>query len=244
MTQAIRSITVWVFLLGAASVLVSAQKPSQNFKSTENLIKADENVLSVSKRRFSYPSKPSMSRAQVASVFRDHLVGFPRSHSDELAAHLLRLATRHQFDPALILSLIQVESSFRVSAISPVGAVGLMQLMPPTANEVAGKLDLPYRGVEDLHNPFINMTLGVTYLAFLRDYYDGKMTFFLGAYNAGPGRMDGFLRRNIFYPKLTQPYVERIEEYLLVMRTYGRPPQEDQEYKKQPQQAFLSPSAT
>ena len=68
---------------------------------------------------------------------------------------------QHHFDPAFILSLIQVESSFRIKARSSVGAIGLMQLMPATALNVARDRRIRFAGERALTDPYLNLTLGV-----------------------------------------------------------------------------------
>ncbi len=92
-------------------------------------------------------------------------------------------------DPQLVRAVVAVESSGDPRAVSHAGARGLMQLMPPTAAEQAGKL-----GIEDhdeqrlLEGPY-NLRLGCAYLAYLLRRYDGAEPFALAAYNAGPTRV-------------------------------------------------------
>jgi soluble lytic murein transglycosylase len=74
-------------------------------------------------------------------------------------------------------------------AQSPVGARGLMQLMPATAKETAGKLNVPYRDEQQLFEPLFNLRLGSAYLKRLLDVYDGNRILAAAAYNAGPGRV-------------------------------------------------------
>ena len=78
----------------------------------------------------------------------------------------------------LVRALIQAESAFNPRAVSPKGAMGLMQLMPGTAAEF---------GVFDAFNPVQNVRAGVRYLKRLLDSYDGRVELALAAYNAGPG---------------------------------------------------------
>jgi hypothetical protein len=87
-------------------------------------------------------------------------------------------ARRHGIDRALVLAVIAIESGFRVSAVSRVGAQGLMQLMPETANDL---------GV-DPTDPHDNVDGGARYLAWLMKIF-GDHRLALAAYNAGPGRV-------------------------------------------------------
>lgn len=100
----------------------------------------------------------------------------------------------------LVRAVIQVESAFNPRAVSPRGAMGLMQLMPSTATE--------YR-VADPFDPGENIRAGVAYLRRLLDRYDNRVELALAAYNAGPGAVD---RHGVTVPpyRETRDYVRRI----------------------------------
>jgi len=85
---------------------------------------------------------------------------------------------RHGVDPALVAALIRVESGFRVDAVSPQGAQGLMQVMPDTAALL---------GFSDGTEPHVNLEIGTRYLAILLEQFGGDAELALAAYNAGPG---------------------------------------------------------
>ncbi|KAA9006066.1 lytic transglycosylase domain-containing protein [Histidinibacterium aquaticum] len=91
-------------------------------------------------------------------------------------------------DPALALSIARRESEFRVDAGSHVGALGLMQLMPATAREVAGWENLPYDRQRLTRDWSYNATLGSSYLAYLEERFGYSPAMISAGYNAGPGR--------------------------------------------------------
>jgi hypothetical protein len=161
-----------------------------------------------------------MKQSEVARIFKERLDLFPLSKAPELAGHLLDLCRKHRFDPAFLLALIEVESQFKVRAQSPVGALGLMQLMPATATHVWKGMGLrvpsggvlPRRVVED---PFINLSLGVAYLAELRDRYRNLPAYYLvTAYNMGPAKLDELLARPGFRPVKSRVYYREIRKRL------------------------------
>jgi soluble lytic murein transglycosylase len=88
----------------------------------------------------------------------------------------------------LVAGIIRQESAFDPGATSPVGARGLMQVMPATAREVAGKLDMPYAPAR-LYDPAYSVRLGATYFAQLLDMFDGNVELSLASYNGGPNRI-------------------------------------------------------
>ena len=104
-------------------------------------------------------------------------------------AAIVREARRNGLDPLLVAAVIQVESRFDPFAVSGVGACGLMQLMPPTAQWLLDKDSDSNDKLRPAHlfNPVLNIELGTTYLAQLMKRFDGDLPQALIAYNAGPG---------------------------------------------------------
>jgi soluble lytic murein transglycosylase len=105
---------------------------------------------------------------------------------------IVREARRNGLDPLLVAAVIQVESRFDPFAVSGVGACGLMQLMPPTAQWLLDKQPDDSDGPDKvkkshLFNPVLNIELGTAYLAQLMQRFDGDLNLALIAYNAGPG---------------------------------------------------------
>jgi soluble lytic murein transglycosylase-like protein len=109
-------------------------------------------------------------------------------------------ADRHNVDPALVRAVIETESNWNPSAVSRKGAVGLMQLMPTTAQRF---------GVSDFYTPQQNVEAGVKYLKTLLERYDGNLDLALAAYNAGEGAVD----RAHGIPRFreTRDYVQKVQ---------------------------------
>lgn len=91
---------------------------------------------------------------------------------------IVAAADRHGLDPALVKAVMLVESGFNPEAVSPKGALGLMQLMPATAREV---------GVTDAFDPAQNIEGGTAYLRRMVEHFGGNRPKAIAAYNAGPG---------------------------------------------------------
>lgn len=100
-----------------------------------------------------------------------------------------RVAREHGMESTLLYAISRQESAMYPLAQSPVGARGLMQLMPATARHTAGKVGYPYRDEQQLFDPEVNIQLGSAYLKGLLDNYNGNRVFAAAAYNAGPGRV-------------------------------------------------------
>ena len=97
--------------------------------------------------------------------------------------------------PEIALAVARRESEFNSNAVSRAGARGLMQLMPSTAKKVADELNLKY-SLKRLNTDWkYNVELGSEYMHFLLGKYDGSLLLTLGAYNAGPSRMDGWIKK-------------------------------------------------
>ena len=94
----------------------------------------------------------------------------------------------HPVPAELVLSIARRESEFDPTVISPAGARGLMQVMPATAREVAGWLDVEYSETKLLEDPVYNAVLGAEYLSRLAEEFNGNAVMIAAAYNAGPSR--------------------------------------------------------
>ena len=131
-------------------------------------------------------------------LVRSTVVVRPPAPPVSIAELVEKTSKAHNVDPLLVDSLIQVESGYNPNAVSPKGAQGLMQLMPPTARML---------GVNDSFDPAENIEAGVKYLKYLQELYkDDRLA--LAAYNAGPGAVDRF-KQVPPYPE-TQKYVEKV----------------------------------
>ncbi|OYU35885.1 MAG: lytic transglycosylase [Novosphingobium sp. PASSN1] len=96
----------------------------------------------------------------------------------------------------MIHAIARQESQFAQNAVSHAGARGLMQLMPATANEQAGKLGLAYSTSALIDDAGFNLQLGGSYFQRLLDYYNGSYPLAVAAYNAGAGNVNKWLRAN------------------------------------------------
>jgi soluble lytic murein transglycosylase len=121
-------------------------------------------------------------------------------------------ARHYDLDPALLAAVIYQESKFHPSARSKSGAIGLMQLLPQTAEGIAVHTGGTAFRVSDLYNPEINVRYGAWYLHHLEQKYGDERTA-LAAYNAGQENIDRWHAegRGIVFPE-TRAYVSRVEE--------------------------------
>lgn len=99
-------------------------------------------------------------------------------------------------DWTMVHAIGRQESEFDRNRVSHAGARGVMQLMPGTAREQAGKLGINYMAADLTATPHYNIQLGDAYFARMMSYYGGAYPLAVGAYNAGPGRVNEWLRKN------------------------------------------------
>ena len=123
---------------------------------------------------------------------------------------ILGVSQREEVSPHLVAAVIFTESRFRRDARSDAGALGLMQLMPETAQEVAEHLGLQGYTSNDLLDPKTNITLGVSYLKYLMSRFRTS-ELVLAAYNAGPTTVEHWLAENepVSYPE-TKQYIKSV----------------------------------
>jgi soluble lytic murein transglycosylase-like protein/TolA-binding protein len=127
---------------------------------------------------------------QLATVEQDKVppyfikMYYPTKYQDAIRKN----AAKHGLDPHLVMGLILQESYYNPTARSRVGATGLMQIMPPTGRELAGRLRIPF-AVTRLENPDVNIQLGTLHLRNLINLFGGNTYLAVASYNAGQGNV-------------------------------------------------------
>jgi soluble lytic murein transglycosylase-like protein len=145
---------IYVYERPDGSIKFSSQKPAPGVKAK---------VFEARKAGYSYFSRGTRHMSE--PLFLGHYVTL----IDETAR-------KYKLLPALLRAVIHTESSFNPKAVSPKGAMGLMQLMPATAR---------YLGVDDPFSPYDNIKGGARHLSYLIGRYNGNLAYALAAYNAG-----------------------------------------------------------
>lgn len=135
-----------------------------------------------------------------------------------------RLDSNGDIDPMLVWSIMRNESTFKPRVISPAGAVGLMQLMPTTANLMAHDLGEGKVSVTDLYRPATNIAYGITYLDKLAGLFPGNAVAVIASYNAGEQAVGRWLE-NGSYDDIEEwieeiPYLETNLYVKKVLTTY------------------------
>ena len=123
--------------------------------------------------------------------------------------HLREASNTHKIDFELLQALIATESGFDAAAVSPKGAVGLMQLMPPTAQRYGVQADTKTTIQQKLADPKINIKAGSRYLHDLLKMFPGNTELALAAYNAGEGAVKRYGNKIPPFPE-TQNYVKTV----------------------------------
>ena len=153
---------------------------------------------------------------------------YPLDHAEAIRA----AAHRYDLDPALVAGVIYAESKFDTKARSSQGAVGLMQILPKTAEQIARESGGISFTAADLEDPRVNVRYGCYYLRNALDAYGGDVRAAIASYNAGVGVVGEWVRqahaeghelrvRDIPYPE-TRAYVKNVLEARRVYReTYA-----------------------
>ena len=127
--------------------------------------------------------------------------------------HLQKAAEKTGVDYDLIKAVIAVESGFDAEAVSPKGAVGLMQLMPATAERFGVAANKNRSMQQQLSDPAVNIPAGARYLSYLMNLFPGRLDLVLAAYNAGEGAVNK-------YGKSVPPYKETLNYVKAVTGIY------------------------
>jgi soluble lytic murein transglycosylase len=157
-----------------------------------------------------------------ADYWDDLALRFPVTYSNQVISN----ATVQQLEPALVFGLMRQESMLDKNAESPVGARGLMQIMPETGQQIARKLNEPWQTASSLFDPNTNIKYGTFYYKQMLDRFNGNFALAAAAYNAGPQRVDKWLPSDKQMPadvwietipfKETRKYVTSVLSYTLI----------------------------
>jgi soluble lytic murein transglycosylase-like protein len=118
---------------------------------------------------------------QASAIASPILTAAAKANREKIEVMIREVSDRYRVDPALVRAVIETESNYNSTAVSSKGALGLMQLVPGTAQQM---------GVSDAFDPKQNLDGGVRYLHTLLERYNGDLDKALAAYNAGPGAVD------------------------------------------------------
>lgn len=145
---------------------------------------------------------------------------YPIYYKDEIRKH----AAHYKVDPFLVASIIRVETNFKPGKESKKGALGIMQLMPDTANWAMDMAKLPSMNLSNVKNEVdANIQLGTWYIQSLHKEMDGNPIAAIAAYNAGPGNVKNWINKGMWdgtYENVksipigeTRHYVQRVIYY-------------------------------
>jgi len=143
----------------------------------------------------------NLHKSSVSNIRQDHHkedLALSRDRIDDIIGHASK---KYHVNPDLVMAVVQAESDFNATCTSSKGAMGLMQLMPETAEEL---------GVKNAYNPVENIMGGTRYLKGLLDRYDGNIPLALAAYNWGMGNVE---RHPGKLPQETRTYIARVNQY-------------------------------
>ena len=173
-------------------------------------------------RGWYFPAIRTISQAQ---YWDDLDVRFPMAHREPLTLE----AKKRGIHSSWMFAITRQESAFMADARSPVGAMGLMQLMPATAKETARRFGIPLSSPQLAYRPEVNIQLGAAYLSQIYGQFSGNRVLASAAYNAGPGRVRQWLKgadhlaydvwiENIPFDE-TRQYVQNVLSYSVI---YGQ----------------------
>jgi soluble lytic murein transglycosylase-like protein len=205
------SVSILLGLLVLCSISAHAQIVSY-VDSSGNRVYINADPAPVARRAKASLAKASSAtgnatrNTQILPATGPALLGATRANRAKIKQMIREVSARYSVDPALVRAVIQTESNWNSRAVSSKGALGLMQLVPGTAQQL---------GVNNAFDPKQNIDGGVRYLHSLLERYNGDLDLALAAYNAGPGAVDraGGVPRY----RETREYVQKVTD------TYYRP---------------------
>lgn len=146
---------------------------------------------------------------------------YPKKYTE----YVYEYSEQNNIDPLLTFAIIKAESNFERNSLSQSGAIGLMQLMPETAEEVLKDIGIDLTIKEELYNEEKNIKIGTKYYALLYERYNHKTEIALAAYNAGIGNVDKWIEEGIIKEDGSDieniPYKETNNYVRKILRDYA-----------------------
>lgn len=131
----------------------------------------------------------ALERIKIYSVLKSHDVKLSEASLWNVTESVVEESAKHSLDPMLVLAVMKVESRFDHRAVSPRGALGLMQIRPIVVDELVDEGEIPeWKSKTNLRDPILNIKIGVAYLSYLKKMFN-HLPFALAAYNSGPTRI-------------------------------------------------------
>lgn len=158
----------------------------------------------------------------VKNVFRIVKDRLPKAHKSKaasIARAIINESKKNSLDPYFVMAVISGESSFNPVAVGPVGEIGMMQIRPSTGKWMADIVKSKWHGDKTLRDPVANIKLGVAYLSWLRNKFEGHGQLYLAAYNMGPRAVKNAVSRDV-YPKDYPIHV--MKRYISFYKEIGR----------------------
>lgn len=207
-----------ISLLLIFALTVSVTAVAKEIMAGEDVNKQTENVIAMQRLQ-----KAVNGNNVIKAIHLNKNIRLTGDEKNRLAKAINECSKIDGHDPFLLLALIEVESGYDLRAISEKGAVGLLQVMPFVAREMAGELKMVLPEDDMLHDMEINLKIGSYYLAKMMKRY-GDRTLALEAYNLGPAKLeelleDGRLKKR--YTKKTLKVMDRLKK-LAMAPSVGR----------------------
>jgi len=137
---------------------------------------------------------------------------FPLKYADSIK----KWSKEYNEDPFLVAGILMLESGFNPQAQSPVGALGMAQIMPPTGRSIAKGVEKTDFQTSDLFDPEIAIQFCTWHIHVLKEEYGGNEVAALAAYNAGGGNADKWLRMGLLQDPSTNSYAKKVLDYKAV----------------------------
>lgn len=188
---------MYIYKDNSGQVLLTNVNPSGNFDKFTKKVKVTYYPSSDSSNNYS--SSGGSSAFTSPSTYSGYGSPSGSSRRDAYDDHIRTSAARHGVDPALMKAMMHTESAFNPNARSPVGAQGLMQLMPATARRFK---------VRNAWSPSENIEGAAKYIAWLTKRFNGRIEHVVAGYNAGEGNVDKYGGIPPF--KETRNYVKKV----------------------------------